>query len=304
MAAEQAQVEAGHHDGGAEDVAGIVPQIEPTPGLPERAGRAPPQGPGHVDHRTRCRAQAQEGIIESLTPASASATACARRATAARPAEPAAAGPSESHGATSADEVASLPKRTGPAGRPTTGRSRRWCMTRTHAPGERTHPARHVGPNGPGRARPRGRPANGQSFPGAGAFGRPAGCSPWPSTSSSTPSAGPFQVREFIQQCWFFASVTILPTALVAIPFGAVIALQLGSLTSQLGAQSFTGAGQRARDHPAGRPARHRAAGRRRGRLGDLRGPRRAHHPRGDRRAWRSSASPRSSAWSCRGCSP
>lgn len=51
----------------------------------------------------------------------------------------------------------------------------------------------------------------------------------------------PFQVREFIQQCWFIASVTILPTALVAIPFGAVIALQLGSLTRQIGAQSFTG---------------------------------------------------------------
>ncbi|WP_086786067.1 MlaE family ABC transporter permease [Crossiella equi] len=52
----------------------------------------------------------------------------------------------------------------------------------------------------------------------------------------------PFQFREFIQQCWFIASVTILPTALVAIPFGAVIALQLGSLTRQIGAQSFTGA--------------------------------------------------------------
>lgn len=52
----------------------------------------------------------------------------------------------------------------------------------------------------------------------------------------------PFQFREFIQQCWFFASVTILPTAMVAIPFGAVIALQLGSLTEQIGAQSFTGA--------------------------------------------------------------
>ncbi|EHR53682.1 ABC-type transport system involved in resistance to organic solvents, permease component [Saccharomonospora marina XMU15] len=52
----------------------------------------------------------------------------------------------------------------------------------------------------------------------------------------------PFQWREWMQQCWFFASVTILPTALVAIPFGAVIALQLGSLTQQIGAQSFTGA--------------------------------------------------------------
>jgi len=51
----------------------------------------------------------------------------------------------------------------------------------------------------------------------------------------------PFQVKEFIQQSWFIASVTILPTALVSIPFGAVIALQLGNLTRQLGAQSFTG---------------------------------------------------------------
>jgi phospholipid/cholesterol/gamma-HCH transport system permease protein len=52
----------------------------------------------------------------------------------------------------------------------------------------------------------------------------------------------PFQVREMVQQFWFIASVTIVPTALVSIPFGAVIALQVGSLTRQLGAESFTGA--------------------------------------------------------------
>jgi phospholipid/cholesterol/gamma-HCH transport system permease protein len=52
----------------------------------------------------------------------------------------------------------------------------------------------------------------------------------------------PFQTREFIEQFWFIASVTILPTALVSIPFGAVIALHLGSLTQQIGAESFTGA--------------------------------------------------------------
>jgi phospholipid/cholesterol/gamma-HCH transport system permease protein len=52
----------------------------------------------------------------------------------------------------------------------------------------------------------------------------------------------PFQGKEFLQQAWFVASVTIIPTALVSIPFGAVIALQLGTLTRQLGAQSFTGA--------------------------------------------------------------
>ena len=52
----------------------------------------------------------------------------------------------------------------------------------------------------------------------------------------------PFQFRELVQQAWFIASVSILPAALVSIPFGAVISLQLGSLTRQLGAQSFAGA--------------------------------------------------------------
>src|SRR5256714_7476548 len=52
----------------------------------------------------------------------------------------------------------------------------------------------------------------------------------------------PFQFREFVGQFWFIASVSILPTALVSIPFGAVIALHLGSLTAQIGAESFTGA--------------------------------------------------------------
>ena len=51
----------------------------------------------------------------------------------------------------------------------------------------------------------------------------------------------PFQFREFIEQAWFIASVTIIPTSLVAIPFGAVIALQVGGLIKQFGAQSFTG---------------------------------------------------------------
>jgi phospholipid/cholesterol/gamma-HCH transport system permease protein len=51
-----------------------------------------------------------------------------------------------------------------------------------------------------------------------------------------------FQTREFIEQAWFIASVTLLPTMLVSIPFGAVISLQVGSLTGQLGAQSFAGA--------------------------------------------------------------
>jgi phospholipid/cholesterol/gamma-HCH transport system permease protein len=52
----------------------------------------------------------------------------------------------------------------------------------------------------------------------------------------------PFQFQEFIEQTWFIIRVAIVPSALVSIPFGATIALQLGSLTQQLGAQSFTGA--------------------------------------------------------------
>ena len=52
----------------------------------------------------------------------------------------------------------------------------------------------------------------------------------------------PFQWREFIQKAWFIASVTILPTALIAIPFGAIVSLQTGSLIKQLGAESYTGA--------------------------------------------------------------
>ncbi|MCZ4537337.1 ABC transporter permease [Gordonia terrae] len=52
----------------------------------------------------------------------------------------------------------------------------------------------------------------------------------------------PFQWREFIQQAWFIASVTILPTALIAIPFGAIVSLQTGSLIKQLGAEAYTGA--------------------------------------------------------------
>jgi phospholipid/cholesterol/gamma-HCH transport system permease protein len=51
-----------------------------------------------------------------------------------------------------------------------------------------------------------------------------------------------FQTREYIEQAWFITSVTLLPTMLVSVPFGAVISLQVGSLTGQLGAQSFAGA--------------------------------------------------------------
>jgi phospholipid/cholesterol/gamma-HCH transport system ATP-binding protein len=67
MEAEQAQVEAGHHDGATEDVRGVVPQIAPTPGLPERQGVRRRKDRVMSIIKTLPPA-AQEGIIESLTP--------------------------------------------------------------------------------------------------------------------------------------------------------------------------------------------------------------------------------------------
>lgn len=68
MAAEQAHADAGHSDGSpTEDVRGIVPQIEPTPGQPERKGvRRRKDRVMRILHTLP--PAAQEGILESLTP--------------------------------------------------------------------------------------------------------------------------------------------------------------------------------------------------------------------------------------------
>ena len=58
-------------------------------------------------------------------------------------------------------------------------------------------------------------------------------------------AAGPLKgvpVAEFFDQCWFLARVTTLPLILLSIPFGMVIALEVGSLLQQIGAQSQLGA--------------------------------------------------------------
>jgi ABC transport permease subunit len=52
----------------------------------------------------------------------------------------------------------------------------------------------------------------------------------------------PFSRKEALEQFWFVVSVSWMPAMLISIPLGAVIALQLGTLTAQIGAQSFTGA--------------------------------------------------------------
>lgn len=68
LAREQAQADAGHHDGSTEDVRGIVPQLQPTPGLPERQAVRRRKNRVIQMLNTLPRA-AQEGIIDSLTPA-------------------------------------------------------------------------------------------------------------------------------------------------------------------------------------------------------------------------------------------
>ena len=51
-----------------------------------------------------------------------------------------------------------------------------------------------------------------------------------------------FSWEEFILQCSFMTRVALLPTILVAIPFGVIISVQIGAVAAQIGATSFTGA--------------------------------------------------------------
>lgn len=53
---------------------------------------------------------------------------------------------------------------------------------------------------------------------------------------------GRFAWRECIRQAWFMITVTATATVLVAIPFGVIVAAQVGSLTRQVGATSVSGA--------------------------------------------------------------
>ncbi|MEP9414971.1 ABC transporter permease [Gordonia sp. VNQ95] len=53
---------------------------------------------------------------------------------------------------------------------------------------------------------------------------------------------GRFPIREAVIQAWFLLSITVLPALLMAVPFGVIIAVQIGGLTSNLGATSMAGA--------------------------------------------------------------
>jgi phospholipid/cholesterol/gamma-HCH transport system permease protein len=51
-----------------------------------------------------------------------------------------------------------------------------------------------------------------------------------------------FPWREFLSQAWFLTTVSVLPTLLIAIPFGMVVVLEVGGLAREIGATSYVGA--------------------------------------------------------------
>ncbi|MFD2473575.1 MlaE family ABC transporter permease [Amycolatopsis silviterrae] len=53
----------------------------------------------------------------------------------------------------------------------------------------------------------------------------------------------PFQWRELLNQAWFIASVSVVPTLMVAIPFCVIIVFQLNQLLTEMGATDLAGAG-------------------------------------------------------------
>lgn len=53
----------------------------------------------------------------------------------------------------------------------------------------------------------------------------------------------PFQRREFVEQAWFIASVSLLPTLLMSVPFCVILVFQLNQLLGEIGATDLSGAG-------------------------------------------------------------
>ncbi|MFI5776746.1 MlaE family ABC transporter permease [Nocardia sp. NPDC051570] len=53
---------------------------------------------------------------------------------------------------------------------------------------------------------------------------------------------GRFPLSEMLAQAWFVVSVAIVPAILIAIPFGATVSIQVGTLIRQVGATSVAGA--------------------------------------------------------------
>ncbi|WP_067898652.1 ABC transporter permease [Nocardia vaccinii] len=55
-------------------------------------------------------------------------------------------------------------------------------------------------------------------------------------------ATGRFPLREALVQAWFFVSVSIWPAILISLPMGVVVAVQVGSVASNVGANSMAGA--------------------------------------------------------------
>jgi phospholipid/cholesterol/gamma-HCH transport system permease protein len=55
-------------------------------------------------------------------------------------------------------------------------------------------------------------------------------------------ATGRFPLREALVQGWFFVSVSIWPAILISLPMGVVVAVQVGSVASDVGASSMAGA--------------------------------------------------------------
>lgn len=53
----------------------------------------------------------------------------------------------------------------------------------------------------------------------------------------------PFQRREFVDQAWFIARVSMVPTVLVAIPFTVLVSFTINILLREIGAADLSGAG-------------------------------------------------------------
>lgn len=51
-----------------------------------------------------------------------------------------------------------------------------------------------------------------------------------------------FAWGEFVRQCTFMAQTSVVPTVVVAVPFGVIVSIQVSAIAGQVGATSFAGA--------------------------------------------------------------
>ncbi len=65
----------------------------------------------------------------------------------------------------------------------------------------------------------------------------------------------PFHLREFLQQAWFIASVSIMPALLMAIPFCMMFVYQINILLAEIGAVDLAGAARVSRSSGKSAPS-------------------------------------------------